>query len=431
MQESEAQVREAVMRAALTMSGRLTELLDEIRGIVNGMMPMLKSDAGLAELHAASVQQVIGAIVEALRLGLPVDEMSAPLATLEYTRRLAQQDEGNATIGYAYATAHQHFLHRAFEALETLPLSKEIHAAATLAILEKTSTFWRRLTAQAIASYYSARDERMQDRSSIAARTVRSLLRGDAAAPADLRLLSGYDLGDDHLAVVLWADDVPSDAGTMTRLREALRAMTNAVGCKGAPLYVSRDAANAWAWLRVKDVDIDWTALRTALDENAGDFEPGHSKVFAAIGGVGRGVNGFRRSHRQACAARAVAMAPDTPRAQVTLFRDVATIASMCADLDSARAWVAGTLGPLAVDDTRHAQLRDTSRVFLATGGSYVATARILHVHRNTAQYRVMKAEESLGRPLRDKRLDVEIALRACHWLGRAVLRPAVTPTAA
>ncbi|MFI5042419.1 MAG: helix-turn-helix domain-containing protein [Acidimicrobiales bacterium] len=63
-------------------------------------------------------------------------------------------------------------------------------------------------------------------------------------------------------------------------------------------------------------------------------------------------------------------------------------------------------------------------RVFLQTGGSYTATADQLFPHRNTAEYRVRKAEELRGRPLRDGRLDVELALLACHWLNRTVLQP-------
>ena len=94
----------------------------------------------------------------------------------------------------------------------------------------------------------------------------------------------------------------------------------------------------------------------------------------------------------------------------------------MCADLDAARAWVIETLGPLATDSERHERLRESARVFLSTGGSYTVTADELFLHRNTAQYRIQKAEELRGRPLREGRLDVELALLACHWLGKAVL---------
>jgi hypothetical protein len=45
--------------------------------------------------------------------------------------------------------------------------------------------------------------------------------------------------------------------------------------------------------------------------------------------------------------------------------------------------------------------------------------------YKNTVQYRIRKAEESLGRPVGENRNDVELALRASHWLGSLVLRPA------
>jgi DNA-binding PucR family transcriptional regulator len=87
--------------------------------------------------------------------------------------------------------------------------------------------------------------------------------------------------------------------------------------------------------------------------------------------------------------------------------------------------WVHETLGDLAVDSSRNEDLRETARVFLQTGGSYIATAEHLFLHRNTAQYRVRKAEAIRGRPLRDGRLDVELALLACQWMKGAVLWPA------
>jgi DNA-binding PucR family transcriptional regulator len=82
------------------------------------------------------------------------------------------------------------------------------------------------------------------------------------------------------------------------------------------------------------------------------------------------------------------------------------------------------TLGGLAIDSERNTRLRETVRVFLGTGGSYTSTAERLFLHRNTAQYRVQKAEELRGRPLREGRLAVELGLLACHWLGSAVLQP-------
>jgi hypothetical protein len=86
---------------------------------------------------------------------------------------------------------------------------------------------------------------------------------------------------------------------------------------------------------------------------------------------------------------------------------------------------VLSTLGGLATDDEHHARLRDTLLAFLQAGGSYKATAERLTLHKNTVQYRIRKAEESLGRPVGEHQHDVELALRASHWLGSSVLQPA------
>jgi DNA-binding PucR family transcriptional regulator len=88
------------------------------------------------------------------------------------------------------------------------------------------------------------------------------------------------------------------------------------------------------------------------------------------------------------------------------------------------RPWVLSTLGRLATDDEQHARLRETLLAFLDTGGSYKATAERLTLHKNSVQYRIRRAEESLGHPVGDSRHDVELALQAGRWLGSSVLRP-------
>ena len=97
----------------------------------------------------------------------------------------------------------------------------------------------------------------------------------------------------------------------------------------------------------------------------------------------------------------------------------------MLGSADLLRAWVQATLAGLATDDEHHARLRDTLLVFLRSGGSYKATAEQLVLHKNTVQYRIHKAEESLGRPAAGHRDDVELALRLTRWLGSSVLPPA------
>src|SRR5205823_13189860 len=119
--------------------------------------------------------------------------------------------------------------------------------------------------------------------------------------------------------------------------------------------------------------------------------------IHFAFGDAAKGVAGFRLTHQQAVAAQAVALAAGSPPRAVT-FSEVAPVAMMLGSSDLLRAWVLSTLGGLATHDETHARLRDTLLAFLQSGGSYKTTAERLMLHKNTVQYRIRKAEESLGR---------------------------------
>jgi DNA-binding PucR family transcriptional regulator len=65
-----------------------------------------------------------------------------------------------------------------------------------------------------------------------------------------------------------------------------------------------------------------------------------------------------------------------------------------------------------------------TLRVFLSCGASYKVAADELNLHFNSVKYRVGRAVARRGREIGSDRLDVELALLACHWYGSAVLQP-------
>ncbi|HEX7823697.1 MAG TPA: helix-turn-helix domain-containing protein, partial [Mycobacterium sp.] len=145
-----------------------------------------------------------------------------------------------------------------------------------------------------------------------------------------------------------------------------------------------------------------------------------------AVGNPLDGLTGFRRSHREAIAARAVAMAPGAPPRPVTAADEPGLIvaAQFSSDLDNARSWVARVLGPLATDTDGDERLRETLRGFLRNSSSFKSSADELHLHVNSVKYRVHRAIERRGKPIEEDRIDVEVALLLCHWFGAAVLAP-------
>lgn len=102
---------------------------------------------------------------------------------------------------------------------------------------------------------------------------------------------------------------------------------------------------------------------------------------------------------------------------------EVRTAAVLAADLEFTRRLVDWALGGLAVDDEGSERLRETLLGFLQEKGSYLATGERVLLHRNTVKYRVAKAIAERGRAADEDRLELELALIACRWLGPSVLR--------
>jgi hypothetical protein len=215
---------------------------------------------------------------------------------------------------------------------------------------------------------------------------------------------------------VCWAGDATGTADEISRLEHAISQVAAQTGCVGEPVFLPYDESSAWAWLPL--------GLRDTFETAAASTAGLDGDIHVAFGDAAKRPAGFRLTHAQAVAAQAVALAAGPKPAWVVAFGEVAPIAMMLGSTELLRAWVAKTLGGLATDDEHHARLRDTLLVFLQLAGSYKTTAEHLMLHKNTVQYRIRKAEESLGRPVSENRHDIELALRATHWLGSSVLQP-------
>jgi len=131
-------------------------------------------------------------------------------------------------------------------------------------------------------------------------------------------------------------------------------------------------------------------------------------------------------THLEAVKAQQVALAAHGNAQTITSYADpgVRTAAMLTSDLESTRRLVAKALGGLASDTEGAERLRETLLIFLGEKRSYTGTAERMHLHKNSVKYRVDKAVEERGRPLDDERLELELALVACRWLGASVLRP-------
>jgi hypothetical protein len=414
VERGDPRVRALVQSVADTLGQRLASVTTDIQAVIEKSIPGLRADESTRLLYA-SVGENVDAAVRAFVDGDELDSVAAPAAAVDYARRLAQQDVPATLLIRAYRVGQARFLSHCIEELLRQSPGDHLEGLATLEMSEIVSDYVDQVVEQVLTTYAQARDGWLRDRSAMFAMRVRELLGG---APVDVNATEralDYRLDQHHVGLVAWVDESAA-ADALGRIRGAIGALGRAFGCATGPLVIPVDESSAWAWIPTK--------ARVAKTKELDAATANEPTVALAVGEPAGGIEGFRRSHDQAVSARAVALAAGEQRSPSTPFVDVAPIAMLCSDLDSARAWVHETLGDLAVDSSRNEGLRETARVFLQTGGSYTATAEQLFLHRNTAQYRVRKVEEVRGRPLRDGRLDVELALLACHWMHAAMLQP-------
>ena len=170
-------------------------------------------------------------------------------------------------------------------------------------------------------------------------------------------------------------------------------------------------AASVWVWA-------SWRSRDAAMPAFESPPEPG---INVAIGTMARGVSGFRQSHLEADQT-AELMRSSPAAGAVTRYADVELVVLLSRDAELARNFVLRELGELAVDTPAAHELRETVAAYLACDRSLAKAAELLHVARNTVAYRVKKVEGLIGRDLRERKLELESALRLAQRLGSSVL---------
>lgn len=407
----------AVATAVARQRGQLSH---EIWEVLTRDIPELRGDDLVEKLLDASVEENVATLLHVFEHGHD-DTVRAPAAAVEYARRLAQRGVPTNALTRAYRVGHGRFLGRCLDQLAETTADHELGALVTRRLVEGSFHYIDRVSEEVVDVYQHERDRWLLTQTALTAARVRDILQGAAVDIPATEAALGYRLGRHHLGVVAWVV-VPTGAneGLAHLDRLGARAARNLDG--GARhLFVPRDEALAWMWIPLPNGDpLPYEVVSAALDD-------GDATVRVATGAPAYGLEGFRQTLVQAQRAQDLALAAD-PGSRVTAFSDVAAIALLCADIDAARSWVWQTLAELAFDDAPHARLRDTLQMFLHTG-TYTATADRLALHKNSVQYRIHKAEEALGAGIEDRRADLELALRACQYLGQAVLRPSALPT--
>jgi DNA-binding PucR family transcriptional regulator len=374
--------------------------------------PELGADAALVGSLRASVLDNVSTVLRVLELRSDPEAVRAPAAAVDYARRLAQHGVPISALLRTYRLGQAVFQQVVLTEISRADIDSATVAAAAEILSTVGFAYVDRISEEVVAAYQQEHDDWMRSRAAARSARVTALLGNTDADLVEVEKTLNYRLDQAHIALVAWTTKAPA-ADRLARVERAVTQISKDLASPRAPLTVVRDDSTVWAWLPRANVE----PVTVAASADAA--------VRIAVGDPAGGADGFRRSHRQARHAQLVALTADVDAQRpVTAWADVGAVALMCADRDALADWVQDTLGGLATQDESMTRLRDTLSIFLSTGGSFTSSAQLLHMHKNTVQYRIRKAEEVLGRPLSARRRDVELALQACELLGASVLRP-------
>jgi len=416
-------VAELMADVAAAVARRAASVSEDVYEVIIREIPQLRGDKPVLALLASSVDSNIDTCLQIMQHRIDLAAVRAPAAAMEYARRLSQRGTLLTALLRAYRVGHARFSDWLLTELARQTDEAEMISATTLDMSRIVAGYIDQTSEEMVAAYTQERETWLRNRSAARGARIRGLLSGERIDVRAAEATLGYRLRQYHVGLVCWAGDAAGAADEITRLERAISQVAGQAAGHGEPVFLPRDESSAWAWLPLGIQDrFEAAAVSTAGVD---------ADIHFAFGDAAKGTTGFRITPQQALAAQAVALAAGPPAPRTVTFSEVAPVAMMLGSPELLRAWVLGTLGGLATDDEHHARLRGTLLVFLQSGGSYKTTAEHLTLHKNTVQYRIRKAEESLGRPVGENRHDVELALRVGYWLGSAVLRPAAASAAA
>lgn len=382
----------------------------EMHDLLAASIDDLRGDRQLGELLRASIESNLSTIFHMMVNDIGLQALQPPTAAIEYAHRLAQRDVPLSALTRAYYLAQSMFLRVALEEVEQLELPEGTKIEAVRGVANAIHSYidWM---LQRVTEAYGAEHRRWWSaRATVNTSTILKVLRGEASSARSFAAETRYDIEQRHLAMIAWSADPAGGVDAQHRLDHVVRKAATLLGSPHTPLATAVDPTTMWAWVAMPSAQIE-PAARRAIDALVAES----TGVRLALGGIAEGPAGFRRSHEQAAGARHVALTAGRYRS-VPVVSDadpnIALASILLRDQPATLAWMRQVLGAIAEPGETNAAVRETLRVFYATGRNSSRTAELTGVHRNTVHRRVTRFEAGHPGSASTDELEVALALR-------------------
>jgi hypothetical protein len=344
-----------------------------------------EDDPESAELCRESYREQLRFVYSGWETGRPVEAREPPGIVAEEGRQAARIGIKLGKLLLAYRICHRHLFEDLLELANARVDDQELLSATLREVSHYLFAYFDAVTIQISEAYEHERELITRDRDRRNVQLVRDLLDGESVDSGQL----GYGFDREHLAVIAWGKQP----------EVALASLREPTGF--SLLTVAGTGSTVWGWLGGPAIgEREQRALRAVR-------LPDGARL--ALGQPGHGIEGFRLSHRQAWRTYRIARDGNAP---MTFYSDVALLGLMIHDPDLAREFVERELGPLAGEDARSMQLRETLTAYFSCGHNAASAAARLGVHDRTVLYRIRSIEERLGHSITARREELGVALR-------------------
>lgn len=373
------------------------QLEDRIERLVEGMLQRVFADPSAARYDEPHLQQLARHIarenlmheVHALQHGrvLPT---SIPGEAQLAARQAVELDAPVTVVLQCYHAGHASLWSHTLDIVEGAEPTGELRRALLESVSEFMFSYVERCTSFVLAEYDRHREEVTRTRDYRWLQAVRAALRGERVGEA----LGDYALDAVHLGCLAWGRDA----------RTALQTVAS-VGSRS--LIVPGGDGTVWGWV----------ALDPDEDRRPGELVRSHllpTSTYVTCGTPASGPAGFRRTHREAQDARAVALRMPQP---LTSYDDVALEALALVAGVRAQELVDHELRSLTETTARAQRLRETLEAYFAAGQNATSAAAILGVNERTVHNRLRAIEDVVGQDVTRRRAEIEAALRFARVL--------------
>ncbi|BDH55732.1 hypothetical protein [Tsukamurella sp. PLM1] len=227
----------AAAEVIVRMEPRVAEVTDAVRDVILAQIPELRGDTQLVQLLRASVDGNIVTIFAAIRHGIDVAGVTAPVAALEYARRLAQHDVTPNALVRAYRLGQQELLRLVFAEVRAGGLDADTALEVFEATFTATSQYIDWISEQVIEVYRLELDRWRESRERIRGEQIRRILADGADARGteprrvdELSTALRYPLRGHSLAVIMWYPQPVLERGELIGMERFLQFAAKKLG---------------------------------------------------------------------------------------------------------------------------------------------------------------------------------------------------------